>query len=62
MAYMTGKFETLGSNFRHETVGLLPSAATIKQSLYHKRTPINTRPQEKTSRSRTSHISQKWLI
>ena len=28
MAYMTGKFETLGSNFRHETVGLLPSPAT----------------------------------
>ena len=21
---ITGKFETLGSNFRHETVGLLP--------------------------------------
>ena len=23
---ITGKFETLGSNFRHETIGLLPSA------------------------------------
>ena len=28
MAYMTGKIETTGSIFRHETVGLLPSPAT----------------------------------
>ena len=41
---ITGKFETLGSNFSHETEGLLASAATIKQSLYHKRIPISIRP------------------
>ena len=28
LASITGKFETLGSNFRHETAGLLPSIAT----------------------------------
>ena len=38
------KFETLGSNFSHETEGLLASVTTIKQSLYHKRTPINICP------------------
>ena len=27
----TGKIETLGSIFRHETVGLLPSIATIEK-------------------------------
>ena len=27
-AYRTGKFETLGSNFSHETKGLLASSAT----------------------------------
>ena len=30
MAYIKGKFETLGSNFSHETEGLLASHATIK--------------------------------
>ena len=35
---ITGKFETLGSNFRHETVGLLPSPATKKGSLFLYRT------------------------
>ena len=34
MAYWTGKFETLGSNFRHETTGLLPSSATIAKILF----------------------------
>ena len=52
MAYITGEIRDQGSNFKHETAGLLPSVATIKKSLYHKRTPINIRPQEKTSRSR----------
>ena len=32
--YITGNFETLGSKFRHETEGLLPSLATISQSLF----------------------------
>ncbi len=45
MAYMTGKIETTGSIFRHETVGLLPSPATTlgKSNLYtdsHKYTSI----------------------
>ena len=30
---MLGKFETLGSNFSHETAGLLASFATIKKSI-----------------------------
>ena len=36
MAYWTGKFETLGSNFRHETckARLLPSYATIAKVLF----------------------------
>ena len=55
------KIRDQGSNFSHETEGLLASAATIKQSLYHKRTLINTRPQEKTSRSSISPISQEAL-
>ena len=29
---MLGNFETLGSKFRHETVGLLPSFATISKN------------------------------
>ena len=29
LAFITGKFETLGSNFRHETERALPSPATI---------------------------------
>ena len=33
MAYIKGKFETLGSNFSHETEGLLASSATIKKSI-----------------------------
>ena len=33
MAYIKGKFETLGSNFSHETAGLLASHATIKKSI-----------------------------
>ena len=31
---LLGNFETLGSKFRHETEGLLPSFATIKRSLF----------------------------
>ena len=31
-ASSTGKLETLGSSFRHETAGLLPSLATQRQS------------------------------
>ena len=38
------KFEPKVSNFSHETEGLLASVTTIKQSLYHKRTPINICP------------------
>lgn len=52
------KFEPKVSNFSPETKGLLPSVATIKQSLSLIRTLINIRPQEKTSRSSISPISQ----
>ena len=34
LAFITGKFETLGSNFRHETEGLLASPATISREVY----------------------------
>ena len=36
--------KTLHSSINHETAGLLPSVATIKQILYHKRIPISIRP------------------
>ena len=38
-----GKFETLGSKFRHETTGLLPSFATISKNPHLIRTPIRSR-------------------
>ena len=34
--FITGKFETLGSNFSHETAGLLASTATIPREVYIK--------------------------
>ena len=39
MTSNTGNFETLGSKFRHETKGLLPSFATIDKVNYTFRTP-----------------------
>ena len=36
LAFITGKFETLGSNFSHETAGLLASLATIPREVYIK--------------------------
>ena len=38
MTSNTGNFETLGSNFRHETKGLLPSFATIDKVIYAQKT------------------------
>ena len=34
LAFITGKFETIGSNFSHETAGLLASLATISSEVY----------------------------
>ena len=34
LAFITGKFETIGSNFSHETAGLLASIATIPREVY----------------------------
>ena len=36
LAFITGKFETIGSNFSHETAGLLASLATIPREVYIK--------------------------
>ena len=47
--FITRKVETLGSILSHETEGLLASHTTITESLYSKRTPINTRPQVRLS-------------
>ena len=44
---MLGNFETLGSKFRHETVGLLPSFATISKNPHHIRTPIKSQKKRK---------------
>ena len=33
LAFITGKFETIGSNFSHETAGLLASLATIPREV-----------------------------
>ena len=38
MTSNTGNFETLGSKFRHETKGLLPSFATIDKVIYAQKT------------------------
>ena len=40
---MLGNFETLGSNFSHETAGLLQSFATISKNPHLIRTPIKSR-------------------
>ena len=34
LAFITGKFKTLGSNFSHETAGFLASLATIPREVY----------------------------
>ena len=40
---MLGNFETLGSKFRHETAGLLPSFTTISKNPHLIRPPIRSR-------------------
>ena len=40
---MLGNFETLGSKFRHETEGLLPSFTTISKNPHLIRTPVKSR-------------------
>ena len=48
----SGNFETLGSKFRHETKGLLPSFATIDKVMYDK----------KTSHKCSSHLQDVFTI
>ena len=57
MAYIKGKFETLGSNFSHETAGLLASHATIKKSILLTYFHISSVQIETTSYSSISNIS-----
>ena len=57
------KFETLGSKFRHETAGLLPSFATISKNPHLIRTPIKSRKK----RNRffivvNTLVATKWLL
>ena len=59
---LLGNFETLGSKFRHETKGLLPSYTAIKEvnlvSDSHK-TPFKIEKTSHSSKRKSSHI---WLL